>query len=353
MTSWFQKPSRLKRPRAERRISPGLVANYLAGSALKQDSISNISATGAYLLTRERWSPGTLISLILQREGPPETSPEHRIELQARAVRSGQDGVGFSFVLPPGMDVCLWWGNPLVNESDQLDPESVLREFRLAEALAFLDRICPSITDQVALFLREGLSNYRVLSAVEIALEAEQLLASVHDADKMQVPPHILLRIIEAGSWAEEDWLRQFWAGILATSCTVQARDESNLKFVELLGQLATVHARIFRAACSKAVKVLSGPDEVSARPLVCTSTEMMNIVASSDLVRLDRDLDFLADIGLIKRKVKSSFFSPLDDREITPTSLALHLYARCNGHRGAPQDFYGIVASGALSIAQ
>jgi Flp pilus assembly protein TadG len=62
--------------------------------------IRNISATGFYLLTRERWHPGTLVTMTLQRtDGTKENSDtEQYISVLSKVVRVGQDGVGLMFV---------------------------------------------------------------------------------------------------------------------------------------------------------------------------------------------------------------------------------------------------------------
>jgi hypothetical protein len=344
LNGWLKKPLLPDRHRAERRITPGLAAYHSAGSTQRQDSIRDISSTGVYLLTEERPARGAVVSLTLQREGPLEMNSGRRIAVQARAVRCGEDGIGLSFVLPKGMDLRLWESSTKA-VAEQPDPEDVLQEFRMAKALAFVQRICPSSGNEAAQLLHEGLSNYRIESAVDIALIAEELLAAGPDADKMRAHPHLLLRILEDGSWAEAEWIRQFWAGLLVTSCTVEGTDESNLVFIDLLSQLTTIHTRIFAAACSKATKVMTGPGSISAQPLVCTAEEMIQIAGSHDLIRIDRDLEHLYDLGLLEKRVKSTFFSVIDDTLITPTTLALQLYARCNGHRGATEDFYGLVS--------
>ena len=62
--------------------------------------IRNISATGFYLLTRERWHPGTLVTMTLQRSdvAKENSGTEHYISVLSKVVRLGQDGVGFAFV---------------------------------------------------------------------------------------------------------------------------------------------------------------------------------------------------------------------------------------------------------------
>lgn len=64
--------------------------------------IRNISSTGFYLLTRERWHPGTVITMTLQRsDGTNEeesSNAEHYISVLSKVIRLGKDGVGLAFV---------------------------------------------------------------------------------------------------------------------------------------------------------------------------------------------------------------------------------------------------------------
>lgn len=170
------KHSPADRRRGERRNSPELAAYLWIGTLPKPASVRDISSTGVYLLTRERWAPGDLVSMTLQRRGPLEGSFDRRVAVQARAVRWGDDGIGMSFVLPTGVDLRLW-ESPLKSAAEQTEPEDILHEFRLASALAFLERISPSASDEAGRLLREGLSNFRVASALEILLNAERMLS--------------------------------------------------------------------------------------------------------------------------------------------------------------------------------
>jgi hypothetical protein len=53
-----------------------------------------------YLLTEQRWYPNTLITMTLVRSDKPDADPERSLQLTARVVRAGTDGVGMAFVLP-------------------------------------------------------------------------------------------------------------------------------------------------------------------------------------------------------------------------------------------------------------
>ncbi|MFZ0744697.1 MAG: hypothetical protein WAM85_09820, partial [Terracidiphilus sp.] len=177
---------------------------------------------------------------------------------------------------------------------------------------------------------------------VEIALKAENLLKSEPDGDRMRGRPHLVARILEDGSRTDEDWLQQFWAGLLATACTLDGGDESNLEFIDLFSQLATIHARILTTVCIKATTVISESGSVAANPLAWTAEEIMEIPGSREL-QIEHDLARLDELGLIEKRLKSPAFLQSDEIYITPSSIGLQLYALCKGHRGAPQDFYAV----------
>ena len=261
-----------ERRRAERRTSPELAAYHWTGTFPKQEIVRDISATGVYLLTTERWTPGDTVSLTLQRKGPLEGNFERRVAIQARAVRWGDDGIALSFILPEGMDLRLW-ESPLKSASEQTNPEDVLKEFRIAAVLAFVQRISPAAIDEVRRLFREGLSNYRAASAIEIALRADRLLAFGPNYEKMRSPAPLVLRILEQGSWADAESAQQLWAGLLATSCSLSGRDDANLTFVDLLSQLTATHVRLLVAACTKAAKFMSSVERLSSRPVTLSGT--------------------------------------------------------------------------------
>jgi hypothetical protein len=162
------------------------------------------------------------------------------------------------------------------------------------------------------------------------------------------------MRIVESGSWSSDDkWMLQFWAGLLAASCTSSGGDDSNLAFVDLLSQLKALHLRILSAACTKATKLFSGVGGMSSRPLNWKAADLMKFSGSHDLIKLDRELNYMAEVGVIAPREKSAFFQQIADTTVAPTGLGLELYARCNGHRGTAQGFYGVpvTVNGAIAL--
>jgi hypothetical protein len=85
--------------KAPRETSSALAAYYWNGAAPKAHAVRDISATGLYVVTEERWYPGTLVLMTLQRTADGEKSAERSISVLSRAVRWGNDGVGLQFVL--------------------------------------------------------------------------------------------------------------------------------------------------------------------------------------------------------------------------------------------------------------
>jgi hypothetical protein len=85
--------------RAKRFPTPNLVAYYWTGGAPYSYHVGDISATGLFLLTKERWAPGTLIQMTLQPQDGRVNNVDTSICVLSEVVRWGENGAGFNFVL--------------------------------------------------------------------------------------------------------------------------------------------------------------------------------------------------------------------------------------------------------------
>lgn len=112
--SWWKawkKPDTPEDPRVALRAAlPGLVAYFFTGGLPTAHGIRNISASGVYVLTEERWYIGTVVRMTLTDKR--EQTSERSITLNAKVVRWGNDGVGLHFILrhkkdpaPPPSDI--------------------------------------------------------------------------------------------------------------------------------------------------------------------------------------------------------------------------------------------------------
>jgi len=102
---WFGRwwsPDPRKAPRMQ---EPGVAAYYWNGSSPEAHGIRDISSSGLYVVTEERWYPGTLVLMTLQRTDCGEEVAERTIAVQSRAVRWGSDGVGLQFILPEQKEI--------------------------------------------------------------------------------------------------------------------------------------------------------------------------------------------------------------------------------------------------------
>lgn len=104
LIKWFQDWLSPDRRRADRQPLPGLVAYYWTGSTPRAYPISDISTSGFYVLTEERWFPGTMVLMTLQRMDRAGKNLEDSIAVQSRVVRWGSDGLGLAFVLSRAID---------------------------------------------------------------------------------------------------------------------------------------------------------------------------------------------------------------------------------------------------------
>jgi len=114
---------------APRESLPGLAAYYWTGAAPKAHNIKDISTSGLYVVTEERWYPGTLILMTLQTDADGEESLENALSVHSRAVRWGNDGVGLQFI-PQDTPAAHSGLNPLENGANGKELEQFLERLR-------------------------------------------------------------------------------------------------------------------------------------------------------------------------------------------------------------------------------
>ena len=91
---------RRRSPRVER---PAILAFYCAGAEAVPHGIRDISHTGAYMYTEDRWYPGTLLQVTLDMDTDSEAkngdAAVPSVTVWSKVVRHDEDGVGLEFVL--------------------------------------------------------------------------------------------------------------------------------------------------------------------------------------------------------------------------------------------------------------
>jgi hypothetical protein len=99
LKTWLRNWLSSDRRRSPRQPLPNLVAYYFTGSAPRAYQITDISSCGFYVLTEERWSPGTLVRMTLQRTDNSGKNVDDSIAVQSLIVRGVSDGMGLAFVV--------------------------------------------------------------------------------------------------------------------------------------------------------------------------------------------------------------------------------------------------------------
>lgn len=204
-------------------------------------------------------------------------------------------------------------------------------------ASAFLSRICLPAADEFGLLLKDKVSGWRANNAVKIANKAQKI---VEEKNKIEVssPPKLVYSIIENGSWAEEDFIQDLWAGLLASSCTSDGKDESNHILINLLSQLVKSQVKLVNYICTEAQTYKSSAGWIYAEDFSLTSSRLMAITEINDIHQLDRELDHLRSLGLINSGFDVNSFASAD---VTPTALCLQLYIRSQGYVGSPTEYF------------
>lgn len=325
----------LSERRKDGRVPPrGLDAFYWMGSGERHVTVKDISATGIYLHTVDRWLPGTTVLLCLRRRGLLERETQLEVRLRARCVRAGDDGVGFTFVEEPALAEV--WSRSMTVAANLFAGSHAVRLLRGTRAIAFLLRTSPLLEGALAALLT-SLCRDRAEHVIDIALQAEELLASSEHNLQSPVSPNLVLRILEDGSKATAVEVQQGWAGLLASCCQLEAED-APLPFVDLMSKLDRDHVAVLTAACTRAIDAGWEPGFIFPAPLHCSSDEIRKITGIRNLVAIEGNLNHLFHLGLLEKTIKPLGCEQLEQVNITPTGLGLKLFVRWSGQNELPQ---------------
>ncbi len=207
-------------------------------------------------------------------------------------------------------------------------------------ASAFLSRICLPAAEEFGLLLRDKVSSWRSNNAVAIANKAQTLLQEQDQGLVVSAHPRIIFSTLEYGSWAEDDLMQNLWAGLLASSCTPDGKDESNIIFINILSQLTSSQAKIISHICQNSDTFMGEGGLIFSDEFHMEAVDLLEISGINDIHQLDRELDHLRSLELINQGFNEKNLRA----EVSPHALCLQLYARSQGYVGSPTEFYGSV---------
>jgi len=320
---------------APRLVQQGMVAYEKSADSSSPMEVRDVSPAGLYLRTKKRWQPRKVFSLTLQRKGATEDDFQSRVRMKVAAMRSDPGGVGLCWVFPKNVKFDPW-RRVHTKRSDETDIQFFIREIRLAKALGFLQEVCPVAKEEIDHALHERFSNKRVASAVEIVLKAEDLLSRSAGAAAVLAHSEVVMRVLENGSWIEDDWIRKMWAGLLVSSCSPGGNDKSNLQFLELMARLTPIHLRIFSFVCKRAVEAIAEGQPETKLQIHSTAKELMEAADSHSFQRIQQTVGHLSNFGLLQEVMRPSYAAGDDKSRMrtTPSPMGLKMYANCLGQR-------------------
>ena len=204
-------------------------------------------------------------------------------------------------------------------------------------ASAFLGRICLPAAEEFGLLIKDKVSAWRAANMVKITTKAQALVEKEFEQTLVQAHPRIIYSTIENGSWVEDDFMQNMWAGLLASSCTEHGKDESNLILIGLLSQITSNQSKLIKYICENAEIYQTEAGWIGAGPMHLEAEQLIEIMEVTDLQQVDIELDHLRGLELIV----GGFDHLSTQAEVSPHSLCLQLYVRSQGYVGCPNEYF------------
>ena len=212
---------------------------------------------------------------------------------------------------------------------------------------SFLEKICMPVATEYGLFLQDKVKIWRADNIIKMLKKTKQILENQKILDNnIQAHPFLVSKIIENSSWTTEDNIQNMWAGLLASSCTTEENDDSNLIFINILSQLTSMEAKLLNFICENSPLEIDEAGLVTGDYFKSNKEKLFEICETNDFYRIDRELDHLNTLGL----VDGSFGFDQNNNEIDPSTaylsaegLGINLYVRCQGTHKTPVEFFNI----------
>jgi hypothetical protein len=217
------------------------------------------------------------------------------------------------------------------------DSLKIVTQFAVDGAKALLTRICLPAAEEYGLLLKDKVSSWRQKNVVLILNKANNLINS--KKDKGKIHPRLAHEAIEIGSWTDDEIIQNYWAGLLASGTSKDGDTDENLIFMNLLKQMSSLEVRILSFCVEKSKKYDSGEKLPLAESYVVSIKKLKKLFNETNLIRLDRELDHLREIGLIEEGIGS------DSRnaDLVPSALGIYLYVRAQGSKKNPVEYFNL----------
>jgi hypothetical protein len=174
---------------------------------------------------------------------------------------------------------------------------------------------------------------------IKIAHRAKVLLDQNSVAEKV-LPPGFLIPLLDKTGNVNQPELQEMWAGLLASSCSNDETDETNLIFMNLLSQLSSSQAKIISLPFIEGQYSPYQYDDMEYTTIEKERSELINYAGLSNWGILRRELEHLDSLGLVAAGDTIGSNPQASYVELRYEEAAFRLYMRCQGYTGKLHDF-------------
>lgn len=227
-----------------------------------------------------------------------------------------------------------------MDESFKLIAESAKNMTDIAkDASQFLKIISFPAAEEFGYLLRDKIQFWRINNTAKIVNESNNILKSNGSIDHLTAPPRIVFKIMEEGSLIDNEKVQEMWAGLLASSCTVGGKDESNLIYVDLLSKLTSSEVALLNHLCDYTKKGVSHNGLIYVKFITLGLDILQTLFGFKDIHKINHEISHLKSLGLVQSidcSDSSVFYAMLK-----PTSLCLNMYVKCKGSSVSPVEYW------------
>ena len=203
-------------------------------------------------------------------------------------------------------------------------------------ASQFLGKICNPAAEEFGYYLQDNIRQWRMKNIAKIATEAEIILKSNGTIDGLSAPPRLVYQIMEEGSLIDDKDVQKMWAGLLASSCTLDGKDESNLVYIDLLSKLTSSEVALINYLCNRTSKYTESNGLIYANSL---EMDLLRTISGfEDVHVINHIVMHLKSLGLVQFNLIeiTTFYGNL-----IPTQLCLSMYVKCQGSSDSPAEYW------------
>ena len=212
---------------------------------------------------------------------------------------------------------------------------------------SFLSITCKPALAELGNMAGDKVRVWRLNNVIKILEKSKNKFEFRDNAIQLKANPKVALAIIENGANEESEELQEMWAGLFNSALSETGENDEVILYVNILKQLSIAEARLLRYMCENSKKGVQESGLATAQTVTLYSEQITEITGINDSTHLEAILNHLNSLRLNEKPQSLSNFSfrVTENKKLlawlSPTSLALSLYVRCQGYKGSVADYW------------